>query len=827
MLLTVTISRTVKFLYSAVNYSRLSTFVLIIFFAPVHQTLAEGDTLAFNIRAQSLNNALLQFATTANLELIFTAKMVRGQSSVAVLGSMTPEQALQRLLKNSNLSYRWVSPDSITLIHRSETTATPVDIDILKPNELIDAPQYLTPILVTANPPKSKFHKHPQSYYSAVSSSATKTETPLLETPQSIQIITPKLMADQQNLTISESLRNISGVTPGNLFITPSFDFTLIRGFRSEQLLDGFTQNYNPGDRESLINIEQIEVLKGSNALLYSGGSGSPAGGLVNIISKRPQAERFLEAGIKIGSYQYFQPYLDLNQPINEHVLFRLTGEYTTSDSFIDVLKTDRYNINPTLLITDNENTTLTLQGKFSHWAQADYQGLPATGTVTGNFEIKPELFLGPSSIPRSEAEFYGIWATLEHTLNTTWSFTAKARYAESEFDQHTQLLFGSDGTQADSPLLPPSTWALFNSELFQQQQEISVFANLLAEFNFAQIENKFIFGADYSLFKDQGFIEASILPTALVDLSQPQFNTPFQTPGDRINNVFVDNETYGFFTQLQSTLFNKIHLLAGLRLGHVRIDYRNQDPGFETSAITDATRFLPRFGAVINLTDEFSWFANYAEGMRGQPFFNFSQTPQPEFSRQLETGVKFEFDFGFNGQFAVYQIDRKNIAVTDSKDILLRAVSQGEQRSEGIDVDLNWHWRNQINVLANYAYTDTRYVNNQGNFIVGDRIAGIPRHSGRFWINYNFQHALLSGLSLGAGIYVQSGIASQTPVNNEDTAFYSLDAAINYETEHIKISATIKNLSDEQYFERFNYLGGRYAPFQPLSVYSSIAVRF
>jgi iron complex outermembrane receptor protein len=84
---------------------------------------------------------------------------------------------------------------------------------------------------------------------------------------------------------------------------------TLVRGFRAEQLIDGFTQYYNPGDRESTVNIEHIEVLKGSNAVLYSGGSGAPVGGVINVISKLPQAKAFAEAGFKMGSYSFYQPY--------------------------------------------------------------------------------------------------------------------------------------------------------------------------------------------------------------------------------------------------------------------------------------------------------------------------------------------------------------------------------------------------------------------------------------------------------------------------------------------------------------------------------------
>jgi iron complex outermembrane receptor protein len=221
------------------------------------------------------------------------------------------------------------------------------------------------------------------------SSSATRTDTPIKETPQSIIVIPRAVIDDQQNITLGEALGNVSSVVVNNQFSTPSFEATKLRGFRAEQLLDGFTQYYNSGDRESLVNVKSLEVLKGSNAILYSGGSGSPVGGVVNIVSKLPQHQSFGEFGIKVGTDSFVQPFFDVNQPLSENVLFRITGEYTSADSNTDVVEQKRYNINPAITFTNNETTTLTLQAKVSRWEQQDYQGLPATGTVAGNFKLK------------------------------------------------------------------------------------------------------------------------------------------------------------------------------------------------------------------------------------------------------------------------------------------------------------------------------------------------------------------------------------------------------------------------------------------------------
>ena len=132
------------------------------------------------------------------------------------------------------------------------------------------------------------------------------------------------------------------------------------------------------------------------------------------------------------------RPYFDVNQPISKDgtVLFRITGEYTSADSFIDVLEQDRYSINPTLTLTNKTDTTLIIQGRKSRFEQQAYQGLPAVGTVAGDFRLDRNLFIGPSDIPRTTSEVEGVTVTFDHRLDSIWSFNVKARWAGQRFDQ-------------------------------------------------------------------------------------------------------------------------------------------------------------------------------------------------------------------------------------------------------------------------------------------------------------------------------------------------------------------------------------------------------
>ncbi len=780
----------------------------------------------YHIPAQSLNNALVQFVAETNLELLFSADLLRGRKADALTGQLTKDQALKQLLQNTGYTYRFIDSNTVTIIPDAKPIAADSERTPPKAKKKSPALKILLPMTIIGNGNFFLENKanSTKSYRVSYGHSATKTLTPIKEIPQSILVVPKSLMSDQQNLNISESLRNVSGVITDHILLTPSFDSTLIRGFRAEQRLDGFTQYYNVGDRESLVNIDRIDVLKGTNALLYGGGTGSPAGGLVNIVSKLPHSQSQYEVGITLGSYQYYQPYIDVNQPVNEHILLRITGEYTHSGSHVDTLKTQRYNINPAIIFTNNKNTSFTLQAKISSWQQPDYQGLPATGTVSGSFSIDPDTFIGPRGILDSKAGFYGVWGTLEHAFNDIWSFSFKARYTQSKFDQKAQVIVGGDGFKANVPMLLPSTWALSNTQLFQEQQEVSLVLNATARFKLGLTDNTLLIGTDYSLLNDQGFIDFGLSAASTVDLRAPVFLQPYQPPGPGYNALFLKSTTYGEYFQLQSTFNDWLHLLVGVRLGSVIIDYKNIIPSFEFSANNHTLKLLPRIGTVLDISDQVSVFIDYSQGMRGQPFNNFVASPKPELSSQIEGGIKFDIAEQFSGQLALYQIDRSNVLGAASSELL---ESEGRQRSRGFEADLVWEASENLNFLANYAFTHAIFLNNQPGIPAGTFLPGVPSHAGRFWVDYDFSQSALSGLSLGAGIYAQSAAYLSSANKFKSDHYYSIDTSIAYEISPYQFGISIKNLTNVKYYERIDYLGGRVKPGQGISVFARFSVHY
>ena len=666
-------------------------------------------------------------------------------------------------------------------------------------------------------------------YRALTSFSSTKTATPIERIPQNIQVVPQSLIDDQRTLSVDEALRNVSGAQGNYALSTPAFDSTTIRGFAAEQWLDGLAVYYNPGDRDSLANVERIEVLKGPSAILYGGGAGAPVGGAVNVVSKLPTDKASGEIGFTFGSDRYLQPYIDINQPLNSSgtVLFRVTGEYTNAESFIDVIETERYSINPTLTLTNKTDTTLTVQGRANRWEQPEYQGLPATGTVAGAFDIDRTLFIGPDDVPDSYSEVQGVTVTLDHKISEAASLNVKARWSRSEFAERVQTLVGADSFQGNVPFLPPSTWALSNALLFQEQDEFTINPNMQFKFGAGPTENMLLIGADYSRVSDNGFLtaDAFIGGAGIVDLDNPVFGTPYIEPGKSPFTTFQDavNEytTKGAYVQLQSSIYDRLHLLGGLRLANVEIV--SFDPVTFTDDETDETRLLPRAGAVLDIVPGISVYGSYSEGLRGNPFVNFTGAPEPEESTQYEAGFKLSPGFGLTGTIAVFEIERSNVPVT----VGFVTTATGEERSRGFETDWLWQPDDNWSVLANYAYIDAELTKATAGAPAGSALIGIPEHSGRFWINYAFDPGLLGGWSVGAGIYA----ASDSPVDLANTFFAesynTVDAKIAYAGENFEAALNIKNLTDEEYFVPYSYFGGRVAPGQDRAVYGTVIYKY
>jgi iron complex outermembrane receptor protein len=212
---------------------------------------------------------------------------------------------------------------------------------------------------------------------------------------------------------------------------------------------------------------------------------------------------------------------------------------------------------------------------------------------------------------------------------------------------------------------------------------------------------------------------------------------------------------------------------------------------------------------------------------MRGQPFVNFVGTPQPEESTSLEGGIKFNIAHQLTGQIAGYQIDRSNVAVKDNTDALFRSVAKGQQRSRGIETDITWQATEGLSILANYAHTDARFTDSLAGVPENNRLLMVPENTGRLWVNYRFQQAPLQGLSVGGGLYAQSAAYLSNNNNFKASGYHNFDASIAYEKQNFKVSASVKNLTNERYYQAYGYFDGRVIPSEGTSAYFTVSFKY
>jgi iron complex outermembrane recepter protein len=642
-------------------------------------------------------------------------------------------------------------------------------------------------VALNGGPPVTQTTAGPVSGYRALRSvSATGTDTPIDRIPQAVAVVPRAVLDDQQPLAQMDALRDISAVTPmsANTFIGYAYK---VRGFPADRYVDRLPNYYDGGDNTSLLNTERIEVLKGPAGLLYQGGIG-PIGGIINTVSKLPTENRFAEIGITAGGYSLWNTWFDVNQPITSTALFRMTGDFEKSGDFVDVIEHRRYALNPTLLFNDNDGTRLTVQGNFSSRLFQNYTGLPGAGTVDRSlFTITPTLFPDRPDLGRSWTTYNGVTVRLDHEFNAVWSANATTRVSEMRLEQFGHFL----GT--DTPLFG-STFPFLSFHLPVDTREIASNANLIAKFAIGPTRNTVLFGADSDHVADK--IRDDLGFAGLVDFTNPVFPayTPPAASAFNSNNLYVNS---GLTAQWQSDIYERLHLLAGVRLANVYVHGTDTVAG--SDFITNAWKPLPRIGAVVDLVRGISAFADYSQGYRGVPFFNAAGAPKPEEAEQTEAGLKLALPSGFSGTFAWFTNTRRNVMNLLPGSIFL-ATQVGEQRAEGFDADLTWQPVAGLSILASYAHVKAVVTQDQ-LFAPGTVLERVPRDSGRFWVNYKFRDGWLQNIAIGAGLYAASAQAVALDNIYFTPGYVTFDGKIAYETDHWSLGLTGKNLADRRYF--------------------------
>lgn len=815
---------------------------------------------AYDIPASSVASALNRLADESGAQIVYDSRLTRAMRTPGLSGRHTLAQALARLLSGTGLDYEVAADGRSATILLAQAGGTrndaggaqalpPIDVGAAQPRQEAaqgGGTQAPAGLRSATGPAVQNTTAGPVRGYQALTARAARLDTPIQQLPMSVQVIPRKVIDDQAAISQSEVFRNVSGLQP----LDPMFPGGLgvkLRGMQAERYVDGLPNYYDFGVRDLLVNVERVEVLKGPASILFQGGQ-SPVGGVVNIVSKLPTPDRFAEAGVRAGGYRYGSPYIDVNQPLNDSktALFRLTAQYETTHSVVDVVHRRSYTIHPTLKFTNNDTTSLIVQGYLSRREQPDYPGLPAVGAIDRSFyTVRRTAFLANPALPKTGTESSGVTLRFDHKFNETFSTFTSARFSSSRLYEPSQTTLGNQPTDMDFGFFGvyggPSKFYVLNTLMSQQLSEFSVTSNVVAKFDAGPTQNRLLVGGDFNRVWERGLMTGGNATgpdpvfgffgfPALIDFRFPVI-PPYATPLEGLPGAFLFskiNNTYqnaGATVQLQSTIFERLHFLGALRVAMVDIHSLEQATFPQREFNTSETKVLPRVGATFDVTDWLAVYGSYSEGLRAVNFFNGpgGVAPKPEGSQQWEAGVKIDGLYGLSGTLAYFDLTRTNVPTTPPGGLAQRQT--GAQHSDGFEADLVWQPTPNLSFLGSYAHINARVSRDEDIRLVNSWLTGVPRDSGRLWGNYAFDGAL-KGWSFGAGFYAASGQQIELARPWFTNGYITFDANLAYRHDNFTFAITAKNLADRHYFIQYPYLQGRVAPGDGRTLFASFSVR-
>ncbi|AIN74321.1 TonB-dependent siderophore receptor [Flavobacterium psychrophilum] len=686
--------------------------------------------------------------------------------------------------------------------------------------------------------------------------SATRSGIKAIDLPQSIQVVGSETIAQQQSIRLSDVIKNANGIYISSArggaqesLYSRGYDMSTNNMFKN-----GF--RFSSGSIPEVSSLEKVEILKGSAALLY--GNVAP-GGILNMVTKSPSFTKGGELAMQMGSYSFYKPSLDIYGPLSNAIAYRLTGSYENSKSFRDIVKKERYYINPSFLFKVSPKTEITLQGDYLHDDWTPDFGTGIVGKTIAN--LPRNTYLG-ANWSTGQTKQVSLSALVNHNFNTNWKLNFN-----TSFQDYSRT---SKGTERVQPSDAIATYGNLKRNLGQNQNVEQITGQQLSlqgNFNTGSVKHQLFTGIDFenSVVESNTFVfkktnNPFILQDGIYDLVNIfTFDSNSQTNliPNAIKTKRIETETnrFGVYAQDLVSITEKIKLLAGLRWSWQEAEVNTYDLLVNTSVMTPKRKdeaFSPKVGLVFQPTKNTSLFVSYANSFTPNSGTTADLVAiKPSIIDQYEVGIKKYFWKNvLSTNITLYQITNSNLAQTAefkangsiNTDSSIKVLS-GETKSKGIEVDITARPFEGFNIIAGYSYNDMRYTKTSGlngSFIQGDRLVRTPKNTANLSFFYTLPTGLLKGLSFGAlGNYVgnrfggwnnQVVISSTGAVSINDRAipltdYKTVDLSAGYTWGQFSILCKLANVANElNYTVHENYSVN---PIAPRQVIATIKYKF
>jgi catecholate siderophore receptor len=628
-------------------------------------------------------------------------------------------------------------------------------------------------------------------YLASDSVTATKTDTPLIDVPQTVTVVTREQLDDQASRSIADVLRYVPGTTIGQG--EGNRDQITLRGQNTtaDFFLDGVRDDVQYF--RSLYNIERVEVLKGPFALIFGRGG---SGGIINRVQKTPSAEAFAFSGWgSINTFGSWDVAADLNAPLADNAAFRLNATYESLDNHRDFVGGERYAVNPYVAVDLGDGWKAGLSYEYVNDDRVADRGVPSIATAAGQpnrpIEGYRDTFFGVPGVNRSVLEAHILKARLDGQLaeNLAWSTTV----LYGDYDKVYTNVFANapatsqTGTVALSDYTDPTTRENFIAQ-----------SNLVWDVDFGGVTNKILLGVEYADQASTNQRRDLILSSTTLDLANIVY--PTVTLGALQRNTVSDVKVFSAYAQDQIGFGEHVDLVVGLRYDRFEIEGTDLIGTPRPFARTDE-RVSPRIGVILKPQDNISLYTSYSQSFlprSGDQFLTLSTVQQnlaPERFTNYEVGAKWDIRPDLNVTLAVFRLDRTNATTPDPNNVLT-TINIGETRTEGVELGLAGRITPQWQISGGYTYQDARLG---GNDAV--RLAQVPEHQFALWNRYDVSPRF--GLGLGV-VHQSSQFAAirTAPTTTRLPAFTRADAAVFVKaTDRIEFQLNVENLFDESYF--------------------------
>ena len=717
------------------------------------------------VSAGSLAQALSSFAERSGITLSFAPDDVRGLNTNGLNAGGSLEDGLAKLLKGSGL-----------MAHKTDSGFV-----VLRDS---GAGLQLEPTSIDSTALQSAFAPV-DGYFASNASSATKSDKPLLETAQSVSVVTAEQINDRKVNKVEDAVAYSAGVRVGSSGLDPRFDNIQVRGFETTiaaDFLDGLRQ---PGSgwlslySTEAYALERIEVLKGPASVLY--GQISP-GGMVNRVSKRPSLLAKNEMQVQAGSYGHEQGQFDVGGKLDEagDVLLRTVGLYRDSGYSVDQMDNQSRLLAPSLSWQIDPDTSLTLLAQYQERQTA------ASPMMLQEGDHLTDFWQGDEYYDKLHQRQWTFGYEFEHRFNETFSVQQNLRYGQvSTTNQYLQPTGLVDGHILER----------YAVGLYEDMNSLSTDTRLVSRFSTGNLHHTVVSGVDYAWLDTSLLYAWGAAPS--IDRWAPDYHQPVVKPTAALADQDGLEHRMGAYVQDQIELDNW-RLSAGLRRDWVHV--RRDDNLTDINSTTRDSATTGQLGVLYLFDNGLAPYASYATSFLPVSGVNTSGQPyKPTEGEQFEVGLKYQPPGSrtlLTG--SLYHLTQSNVQTRDLVNPL-NNVQTGEQVSRGLELEAVSDVSDNLRLTASYAFNDAE-VTKGNNGDQGKQPKNVPRHLAALWLDYKLPFGV--GVSGGARY---TGSTYGDPANEVKNEGYTLvDAGVHYDfgggLDGVRLALNARNLFDKRF---------------------------